>query len=553
MSGKKRALVSVYDKTGISEAVETLISQGYHIVSTGGTYTHLKTECSNTDHIESVVSLTQFPEILGGRVKTLHPKLYGGILSQRSDKDSSELQENNCCDIDIVIVNLYPFSDQPEIENIDIGGVSLLRASAKNYKHVISVCDPKDYHLLKNVSTISGDTRHCLAQKTFSLVEKYDKDIRVWFAPGFPLKYGLNPHQAYAEILQPVANTTTGQRPLTFLNGTPGYINMLDALAAWQLVREACVSLDGKEVVTSFKHTSPAGVGTSIPLTLQERKAWMVSSEEEISELACAYIRARNCDPLSSFGDFVACSHVVDVSTATQMKREVCDGVIAPGYTPGAYDILRKKKGGRFIILKMDSSYTPPRNCVESRQVFGFELIQDRNAREITRKMFSRYDVSDQAKNDLVLGNIVLKYTQSNSIVLVYNGQAIGVGAGQQNRLECVKIATRKALVWFMRQAPSIIEQIQGCRRDMKRQEIINYIYDLLESRSSSLNIPGVVMCSDAFFPFQDNIDYLTKHGHSGVTVICQPGGSVSDDRVELACKKSGRTMIKTGIRLFTH
>ncbi len=549
MSKTKYALISVYDKANVTSVAETLLNQGYKIISTGGTYKVLK---QAFPEIQKVSDFTGAPEILGGRVKTLHPRVYGGILSRRTGADCADYTDVL---IDVIIVNLYPFQKEQTIEMIDIGGVSLLRAAAKNFLHVVTICDPADYNILEQ-RKISELDKFNLAKKAFRHVADYDKAISNWFAKETELKYGLNPHQKSAWMIQPVAEAKS---PLKMLNGTPGYINMLDALGAWQLVTEACEALDGTTVVASFKHTSPAGVGTGRQISCHERKMWMIPFEDELSEAACAYIRARNGDPLSSYGDFVACSHIVDVSMAKQLRREVSDGIIAPAYTPGALEILEKKKNGKFIILEMDTSYVVPEDFKESRQIFGFELVQERNNAKITADMFSKYNTSLEETRNLILGNITLKYTQSNSVVFVYEGQVIGVGAGQQNRLDCVKIAAKKASIWFMRQsslaALSALEQ--GVVSQMRRQDIINAVYRAVEPTSMQepylLQEPGIVLCSDAFFPFRDSIDHLNKRFCSGISIICHPGGSIADQSIREACEESKRRMIVTGVRLFTH
>ena len=551
----KYALISVFDKQNIVEFAKVLSQQGYHIISTGGTYEILKPEISS-DKIHHITSITGFPEILNGRVKTLHPKIFGGILSHRTCANNVVLDSFA---IDIVVVNLYPFEKEQSIETIDIGGVSLLRAAAKNWKHVISICDPSDYDVLKtmHLKDIGDKKRHWFATKVFNHVEQYDREIRNYFRIPIQLKYGLNPYQKHATLIQP-----PNISPLQIINGTPGYINMLDALGAWQLVRESYDALNGREVVASFKHTSPAGVGTGRMLTPHERTVWLIPETDELSPIACAYIRARNGDPLSSFGDFVASSHSVDESMARQLRREVCDGIIAPGFSDKALDILTRKKNGNFIIVSMDPSYNPDNfeNTKETRQVFGFELTQERNNTKITSEIFTKQDstLTLQETEDLILGNIVLKYTQSNAVTFVFHGQIIGVGAGQQNRLECIKIAAKKATIWFLRKTdPKALDALNIAKtKKYKRQEIINHVYQTLEPKilkGPLLREYGIIVCSDAFFPFRDNIDYLNPTQCSGIRIICQPGGSIADNDIYDACEESGRKMITTGIRLFTH
>lgn len=550
---KKFALLSVFDKHRIVDLAICLVNQGYEIISTGGTFDVLKPVLPN-GKLHQVADISGFPEILDGRVKTLHPKIFGGILCRRDH--SKDVSDVDSFFIDIVVVNLYPFEKLQTTDMIDIGGVALLRAAAKNYKDVVAICDANDYDLLlrQPIADLDEPQRFLLAAKVFKRVSEYDTEITRSFTTRIDLKYGLNPHQHQARLFAPAA----GQSPLQVLNGRPGYINLLDAFGGWQLVREACAALDGLEVVTSFKHTSPAGVGVGRQLSDHERDVWLVPQDEELSDVASAYVRARNGDPLSSFGDFVASSHIVDVSMASQMRREVCDGIIAPGYTPGAVEILMKKKSGNFIVLQIDPGYVP--NAIETRQIFGFEFVQERNNAEISADIFSKQDrdLTTQEIQDLVLGNITLKYTQSNSIVLVFQGQVIGVGAGQQNRLDCVKIAAKKATAWFLRRHNDIVlKTLQEVKQTkLKRQEIINLVYEKMDpilNLGPQLQESGIVLCSDAFFPFRDNIDYLDPSNCSGVTIVCQPGGSIADKQVSEACQETNRKMIVTNIRLFTH
>ncbi len=383
------------------------------------------------------------------------------------------------------------------------------------------------------------------------------------------LKYGTNPHQKYAtvEALDP------GRNPLELLNGTPSLINFLDAVNAWQLVREAKLAL-GLTAAASFKHVSPAGAAVAVPLDDTLRRVYEVE-DKQLTPSALAYVRARGADPKSSFGDFVALSDVVDQGTAEFLKGVVSDGIIAPGYEPAALDILKAKKAGAFIVLQADASFEPPAR--EAREIFGLRLTQDRNAhvvsgRDLEKVVVGALDAA--AVRDLLLGLITLKYTQSNSVGYAVGGQMIGIGAGQQSRVDCTKLAGAKAAAWHLQRHPKVL----GLRfkASVKRQERINlrvrYIEgDLtkyereafaaaLESPAEPLSpgerqdflgkIQGVSLVSDGFIPFRDNIDQASKHG---VRFIAQPGGSSRDDEIIAACRDYGMAMAITGLRLFHH
>jgi phosphoribosylaminoimidazolecarboxamide formyltransferase/IMP cyclohydrolase len=383
------------------------------------------------------------------------------------------------------------------------------------------------------------------------------------------LKYGTNPHQKYAaaEPLDPKHS------PVELLNGTPSLINYLDALNAWQLVREVRQAL-GLPAAASFKHVSPAGAAVAVPLDATLAKAYEVEGRE-LTPAALAYVRARGADPKCSFGDFVAMSDPVDEATAAFLKTVVSDGIVAPDYEPKALEVLEAKKSGGFIVLRADPSFEPPER--ESREVFGVRLAQDRNNRPVTRGDLADVKcgaLSDDAARDLVLGLITLKYTQSNSVAYALGGQMIGIGAGQQSRVDCTKLAGGKADAWYLGQHPLVLGL--SFKKELKRQDRINwrvrYIEgDLTDSEKSAFRqvlehpaepltpgdkseflsrLSGVSLVSDGFIPFRDNIDHAAKHG---VTFVAEPGGSSRDDDVEAACREYGMTLIHTGIRLFHH
>ena len=383
------------------------------------------------------------------------------------------------------------------------------------------------------------------------------------------LKYGCNPHQAYADAT-PIDPSTV---PIELLNGNPSMINYLDATNAWQLVRELRRAL-GLPAAASFKHCSPAGAAVAVDLTDDLARAYEVVGKN-LTPLACAYVRARGADPKSSFGDFVALSDVVDVETATFLKGVVSDGVIAPGYDAEALKILSAKKGGGFIVMRGDADFEPPAR--ESREVFGMKLTQDRNNREVTLDDVATPEcgeLTDAARRDMVLGLIALKYTQSNSVGYALDGQMIGIGAGQQSRVDCTKLAGQKADTWHLGRHPRVLDLV--FKAGVKRQERINWRIRFLEGdltqfeevalrdaldgplvpltdaekREWIQKLDGVTMVSDGFIPFRDNIDHASKHG---VKFIAQPGGSTRDEDIKCACKDYGIAMAHTGLRLFHH
>jgi len=651
----RRALLSVSDKRGLPELGKYLASIGCEILSTGGTARKLREAGLK---VVDVADFTGAPEMLDGRVKTLHPKIHGGILAVRgNDKHESEMKANDVKPIDAVVVNLYPFKETVAkghdfatcVENIDIGGPSMLRSSAKNHASVVVVTSPDQYgELISNMKSNGGKTtptlRRQFAAAAFEHSAKYDAAISAYFqqnvstsgskngatkegdAPsidtsliesvkdqavqlGIPadprtiafalgfaasqqsgssgkggdetvtraytkcmdLKYGCNPHQKPAALYRPVDSPL----PFTVLNGKPGYINTCDATNAWQLVRELRQSLN-LPAATSFKHVSPAGAAVAVPLSDTLAKAY--EAKDGLSEVALAYLRARNADPMSSFGDFCAVSDKVDVSLAKLLKYEVSDGIIAPDYEPEALKILSAKKGGKFIVLKGDPKQDPP--AEEFRELHGAVLMQKRNdalftpQKHLSNVVTAKKDLPKSAAIDLVVASITLKYTQSNSVSYALGGQVIGVGAGQQSRVDCVKLAGRKVAVWQLRQHPKVLGL--KFRKGVKRQERVNarvrYIegdmtaperkvwealFDevpapLTDAEKSTFlaSTSGVSLSSDAFFPFRDSIDHASK---LGVQYVAQPGGSRLDDVVVKACDEYNMVMAFSGVRLFHH
>ena len=387
------------------------------------------------------------------------------------------------------------------------------------------------------------------------------------------LKYGCNPNQKPAKIFM----NDNKELPVTVLNGRPGYINFLDALNGWQLVKEL-KEATALPAATSFKHVSPAGAAVGLPLDDVLRKIYWVDDQGELSALASAYARARGADRMSSFGDFISLSDVCDVATAKLIKREVSDGVIAPGYEPEALEILKAKKNGNYNVIQIDPDYVPEE--LERKQVFGVVFEQGHNNLKINKELLKNIvtenkNMTEEAAMDLVISLITLKYTQSNSVCFVKGGQAIGIGAGQQSRVHCTRLAGSKADNWYLRQNPKVLNLpfINGIRRADRDNAIDLYIgedyMDVLadgrwekifkekpevftreEKRAWLDGLTDVALGSDAFFPFGDNIDRAHK---SGVKYVAQPGGSVRDDQVIDTCNQYGMVMAFTGIRLFHH
>ncbi|MCC8068272.1 MAG: phosphoribosylaminoimidazolecarboxamide formyltransferase [Ruminococcus sp.] len=386
------------------------------------------------------------------------------------------------------------------------------------------------------------------------------------------LKYGCNPNQKPSRIY-----IQDKDLPIEVLNGKPGYINLLDAFNGWQLVKEL-KQATGLPSATSFKHVSPAGAGIGTPLSDTLKKIYFVDDLEELSPMACAYARARGADRMSSYGDFIALSDTCDVPTAKMIQREVSDGIIAPDYTPEALEILKSKRKGTYNIIKIDENYKP--EPIETKQVFGITFEQGRNELKIDNSLLENIvtnnkTIPDDKKMDLIISLIVLKYTQSNSVCYVKDGQAIGIGAGQQSRIHCTRLAGNKADIWWLRQAPQVLDL--PFKADIRRPDRDNtidvYISDEFEDvikdgewqkyfteqpkpfikaeqKEWLKKNTGVCVGSDAFFPFGDNVERARK---SGVEYIAQPGGSIRDDNVIDTCNKYNIAMAFTGIRLFHH
>lgn len=479
----RTALLSVSDKSNLADLANALAANGVTILSTGGTARAMRQAGLE---VTDVSEYTQSPEVMDGRVKTLHPRVHGGILARPIESDLKQLEEIGGRPIDLVVVNLYPFEATVSagadyatcVENIDIGGPCMVRASAKNHQRVSIVVDPSDYPSLI-ASLPAGPTkeeRAKLAAKAFAHTAHYDSMITSWLQKEVgselitPLKYGCNPQQVPASV------SGIGGQPLPFdiLNGKPGYINLLDAINAWQLVYEARQAL-GVPAAASFKHVSPAGAAVFEPLSPMLQQVYDVQGKE-LSPAANAYLRARQADPLCSFGDFAALSDPVDAQTAEFLKSEVSDGIIAPAYDPAALEILKAKKKGAFIILQAKAGFQPPN--IERRDLGGARFEQRRNDKPIDAAttlqsvVTKNKDMPDDAKRDLVLAQICIKYTQSNSVGYATSGQMVGVGAGQQSRVDCVKLAGRKVQTWALRAHPKVLGL--PFKDDVKRQDRIN-------------------------------------------------------------------------------
>jgi phosphoribosylaminoimidazolecarboxamide formyltransferase/IMP cyclohydrolase len=595
----RRALVSVSDKAGIVEFCTFLSSKGVELLSTGGTAKKLR-EAGLT--VQDVSDYTGAAECLDGRVKTLHPKVHGGLLAVRGNtQHEKQMEEQGMKPIDMTILNLYPFEAtvakgagfEQCIENIDIGGPSMLRSTAKNHAFTAIITSPDQYVKIQEEIEAKGGTtlamRKQLAAQAFALSASYDSAISSWFAnqlsndapvairiykPEFPLKYGCNPHQKPAYISSRLGSNL----PFEILNGVPGYINLLDAANAWQLVVEL-KQATGLAAAASFKHVSPAGAAVAVALTDVECKAYEVTEETRatLTPSSLAYLRARNADPMCSFGDFCAISDEVDEATAKYLKKEVSDGIVAPSFTPEALAILKSKKGGKFIILEATPNYHP--GDVEYREVYGMTFSQKRNDIIIGKDhmqnvVTAKQDLDDSAVRDLIVASICIKYTQSNSVGFAKDGMMVGVGAGQQSRVDCVKLAGRKLTTWYLRQHSKVLAlpfkdgvkrqdrvnaRVRYIEGDFTEEERARWLQQfsknpepLTEEEKAEFmkGSTGVSISSDAFFPFRDSIDHASK---LGVSHVAQPGGSVQDKQVTEACDEYGMAMCFTATRLFHH
>jgi phosphoribosylaminoimidazolecarboxamide formyltransferase/IMP cyclohydrolase len=615
----KTALVSVYYKDGLEELAALFKEKGVHVLSTGGTAKKMR-ELGCT--VQDVADYTGSPEILDGRVKTLHPKIHGGILNVRGHKaHEEECAQHGIKIIDVVVANLYPFElalqqnlgHASAIENIDIGGPCMVRASAKSHQGCAILSDPSQYAAfiqeVRNNGCTSPLLRRKLAAEAFAKTADYDAKIaRYWSStfiwpategatpvpaatayppaqpqqaatgiqpmtvslkPERPLKYGCNPHQLPASI----CSVDGMKMPIEVLNGTPGYINWLDAINAWGLVKELKAGT-GLPAAASFKHVSPAGAAVAVPLTELEKKAFEVTGD--FSGVSLAYVRARNADPLCSFGDYVAVSDPVDDALAEVLRTAVSDGIVAPDFTPTALEVLKKKKSGGFVVIKADPNAPLPE--LEVRTLGGVGLVQKRNDAMFTKEhcadVVTKTALSPEAIRDCIVASIAIKYTQSNSVGYAKNGMMLGVGAGQQSRVDCVKLAGKKTAKCHLMQHPKVLGLPfkEGTKKQTRINARVAYIegdmtpiekqawLENFDSEPAALSeaekaefvktLSGVTISSDAFFPFRDSIDHAARYGVSNVV---QPGGSVQDKEVTEACDQYGMAMCFTKLRLFHH
>uniref|UniRef100_A0A8D3C4H0 Bifunctional purine biosynthesis protein ATIC n=1 Tax=Scophthalmus maximus TaxID=52904 RepID=A0A8D3C4H0_SCOMX len=541
MASAELALLSVSDKSGLVDFAKALVDVGLCLVASGGTAKALRDAGLA---VRDVSELTGHPEMLGGRVKTLHPAVHGGILARKTPTDTADMEKLGYGLVRVVVCNLYPFVKTVSDPNVAVEDASHasncinLRSSQSTI-----VCDPADYSLVAKEMEGSGDrdttleTRKTLALKAFTHTAQYDEAISDYFRRQYssgvsqlPLRYGMNPHQAPAQLY-----TLHPALPLK-------------------------------------------GAAVGVPLTEEEARVCMVHDMlKDLTPLATAYARARGSDRMSSFGDFIAVSDVCDVPTAKIISREVSDGIIAPGYDEEALKILSKKKNGKYCVLQMDPDYEPDE--AEVRVLFGLYLKQKRNGAVIDKEFFgnvvSKGSLSEEAVRDLTVATIAVKYTQSNSVCYAKDGQVIGIGAGQQSRIHCTRLAGDKADNWWLRHHPSVLNM--KFRSGVKRAEMANAIdqyvsntigegpdlavwksmYDEVPEPLSETDkknwissLQAVAVSSDAFFPFRDNIDRAKR---SGVEYIAAPAGSAADQIVINACNEQGITLVHTNLRLFHH
>ena len=518
----KNCLISVFNKDNLDVLVPYLEENNYNIYTTGGTYAVIQGLIKDKNRVISISDYTTFPEICSGRVKTLHPKIYGGILGLRDVQSHlDDLHRNDCILFDMVVVNLYPFEkvledkektnicEETLLENIDIGGHTLLRAAVKNYKYIQVLSDPRQY---VDIQTLSITSNYELAKRAISSVMKYDIAINNWlqglhnsendtrssdqtcigisYNKFRDMKYGLNPYMKPSSVY--IKNGD--KAPFKVLNGNPGYINLLDVQYAIRLVLEVKRQLN-RECCASFKHNSPAGVTTGI------------------NSLECVK-SARNVDAKSSFGDIIGFSGTVTKEIAEHLKKVVSDGIVAHRFTEEALQILKTKKNGNYLVIEQQAV----NKGIEFRDINGITLMQPTNNSVLSRSKLE--SVSHEIQNSMILGYHTLKYTQSNCVCFVYEDTVIGIGSGQQNRVDCVRIAGNKAKLWFDKQG-----------LDIKQ-------------------VNNIVLVSDAFFPFADNIDVAAEYN---TQYILQPGGSIRDYDIISACEKYNMKIVMSNQRVFTH
>jgi phosphoribosylaminoimidazolecarboxamide formyltransferase/IMP cyclohydrolase len=562
----KRAIISVSNKKQIIELTEFLLSNEFEIYSTGGTYKliyqHQLSINNTNNNIKQISELTGFPEILNGRVKTLHPHIYAGLLADTKNEDHmKDLKTHNLSTIDLVVCNLYPFVTDNSIENIDIGGVTLLRASSKNHENIVVLSKPSQYNNFMTNYTTSNENNHKfgyslddrkeLGRLCFDHVSAYDKNISQFLIPNSEkiiLKYGMNPHQTTTEV----SFNDNLNKPFTLLNGTLGMINIIDIIHGWLTVKEIDNVLDIPCAI-SMKHTSLAGlaVGNDINETTLNYYNMTMDDTDKFNPVSIAFMKSRLGDPLSSFGDMICISREIDVLTANLIKGEITDGICAPSYTDEAMEILKLKKGGAFKIVKMNVEYYDnmiANGWTESKEIYGIKLSQTNN------NYINHFnEITDRnLRIDYVLANSALKYAQSNNISMAVNGQIIGMGCGQQNRVGCVKLAGDKGNNWLLRQTDNA-RHFWNANKGIKRQQKVNMLYEHMLNNymtTEELEKYQIVLASDGFFPFNDNIILAHKYG---VKHIIHPGGSINDDSISKQCQDLNINLSVTSHRMFYH
>ncbi|NXY91278.1 PUR9 protein, partial [Alcedo cyanopectus] len=581
------ALLSVSDKTNLVEFAKSLNALGLGLIASGGTAKSLRD--AGLPVSRDVSDLTGFPEMLGGRVKTLHPAVHAGILARNIPEDNADMTKQDFSLVRVVVCNLYPFvktvsspgvTVQEAVEKIDIGKELLVKLQLKREIYKTWKEGQATWEEYREVVKGCRDaTRKAKASLELNLAREV-KDNKKSFC-----KYvGGKKKSREISACSPdwgagsAGSNVTIYAVIAVVNGSPGFINLCDALNAWQLVKELKQAL-GIPAAASFKHVSPAGAAVGVPLNEEEAQVCMVHDmHKTLTPLASAYARSRGADRMSSFGDFIALSDTCDVATAKIISREVSDGVVAPGYEEEALKILAKKKNGAYCVLQMDPHYEPDDS--EIRTLYGLHLAQKRNNAVIDRALFKNIvtknkNLPESAIRDLIVASIAVKYTQSNSVCYAKDGQVIGIGAGQQSRIHCTRLAGDKANNWWLRHHPRVLSM--KFKAGVKRAEVSNAIdqyvtgtigehEDLVKWQAMFEEVPAeltdaekkqwiakmtaVSLSSDAFFPFRDNVDRAKR---SGVQFIAAPSGSAADDVVIEACNELGITLIHTNLRLFHH
>lgn len=596
---RRVAFLSVSNKMGIVPLAQHLSRNDYRLLCSDGTYSHLAQAgvpglqrlsdltgkmcrvffCFCFCFLFSYSAFQGWPEMLGGRVKSLHPRVFGGLLADRSNESHlRDVETHSLPDISVAAVNFYPFTDKaPSLEEavalMDIGGVSVVRAAAKNFQHVTVLTDPSQYRLLMEQNEpLTLEQRKQLAQAAFQLTSSYDAQIASYLlgsnqqtAPETfvrryhkvsNLKYGLNPHQTPAALYQ----TTDNAPNLKLLNGRWGYINILDAVNAWGLVSEISQET-GKVSAASFKHTMPAGAAlgckwNELPAATQTVLSRTFGLGPDSSESVLAYARARNADPLCSFGDFIGFSGVVDADLARFIGNQIADGIVANGFTDEALDILSKKKKGSFVVIQGAAADVEDSSLSLRDIGGGLTLAQAPNTRTLGKQDLLKNiptavkTIPDSSVVDLILANATIRYAESNSIAAAAAGCVIGVAAGQQSRVDAVRLVAEKARVYMNRHSPAGIAAYESAAGS-KQDRILTATAAAKAMSGAVGDGTSVVMASDGFFPFGDGIDEAAKI--PGLRFLSQPGGSMRDEDVIAVADKHGLGMSLTGVRVFTH